>query len=55
MVRLQLVDPETAPPETQAAYEKIRRDWGGMLLEPAEERELGACLARAKPVEPRTR
>lgn len=27
-----LIDPETAPPETQAAYEEIRADWGGMLF-----------------------
>lgn len=32
MPRIQLVDPETASPETQAAYEEIRRDWGGMLF-----------------------
>lgn len=29
---MELVDPETAPPETRAAYEEIRRDWGGMLF-----------------------
>jgi AhpD family alkylhydroperoxidase len=27
-----LVDPESAPRATQAAYEEIRRDWGGMLF-----------------------
>lgn len=32
MPRLELVDPETAPPETQRAYEEIRDDWGGMLF-----------------------
>ncbi len=32
MPRLQLIDPESAPAETQAAYEEIRRDWGGMLF-----------------------
>jgi uncharacterized peroxidase-related enzyme len=30
--RVELVDPETAPPATQAAYGEIRRDWGGMLF-----------------------
>jgi uncharacterized peroxidase-related enzyme len=30
--RVQLVDPETAPPETKAAYDEIRNDWGGMLF-----------------------
>jgi uncharacterized peroxidase-related enzyme len=30
--RVELVDPETAPPETNAAYDEIRRDWGGMLF-----------------------
>lgn len=32
MPRVELVDPETAPPETQAAYDEIRSDWGGMLF-----------------------
>lgn len=32
MPRVQLVAPETAPPETKAAYEEIRGDWGGMLF-----------------------
>ena len=32
MPRVELVDPETAPPETRAAYDEIRRDWGGMLF-----------------------
>jgi uncharacterized peroxidase-related enzyme len=32
MPRIELVDPETAPAETKAAYEEIRRDWGGMLF-----------------------
>lgn len=32
MPRVELVDPNTAPPETKAAYEEIRRDWGGMLF-----------------------
>jgi len=30
--RVELVDPESAPPETQAAYDEIRADWGGMLF-----------------------
>jgi uncharacterized peroxidase-related enzyme len=30
--RVELVDPETAPPETKAAYDEIRSDWGGMLF-----------------------
>jgi uncharacterized peroxidase-related enzyme len=30
--RVELVDPETAPPETRAAYDEIRSDWGGMLF-----------------------
>jgi uncharacterized peroxidase-related enzyme len=30
--RVELIDPETAPPETQAAYDEIRSDWGGMLF-----------------------
>jgi len=30
--RVELVDPETAPPETKAAYDEIRADWGGMLF-----------------------
>ena len=32
MPRVELVDPESAPPETQAAYDEIRADWGGMLF-----------------------
>lgn len=32
MPRVNLVDPETAPPETKAAYDEIRSDWGGMLF-----------------------
>jgi uncharacterized peroxidase-related enzyme len=32
MPRVELVDPETAPPETKAAYDEIRADWGGMLF-----------------------
>ena len=32
MPRVELVDPETAPPETRAAYDEIRSDWGGMLF-----------------------
>ena len=32
MPRVELVDPETAPAETQAAYDEIRADWGGMLF-----------------------
>ena len=32
MPRVELVDPETSPPETRAAYEEIRGDWGGMLF-----------------------
>jgi uncharacterized peroxidase-related enzyme len=32
MPRVELVDPETAAPETQAAYDEIRNDWGGMLF-----------------------
>lgn len=32
MPRVELVDPDSAPPETTAAYEEIRRDWGGMLF-----------------------
>jgi uncharacterized peroxidase-related enzyme len=32
MPRVELVDPETAPAETKAAYDEIRRDWGGMLF-----------------------
>lgn len=32
MPRVALVDPETAPPETRAAYDEIRQDWGGMLF-----------------------
>lgn len=32
MPRVQLVEPETAPPETQAAYDEIRSDWNGMLF-----------------------
>ncbi len=30
--RVELVDPATAPSETKAAYDEIRRDWGGMLF-----------------------
>jgi uncharacterized peroxidase-related enzyme len=30
--RVELVDPETAPPKTKAAYDEIRNDWGGMLF-----------------------
>jgi uncharacterized peroxidase-related enzyme len=30
--RVELVDPDTSPPETKAAYEEIKRDWGGMLF-----------------------
>jgi uncharacterized peroxidase-related enzyme len=30
--RVELVDPDTAPPETKAAYDEIRSDWGGMLF-----------------------
>jgi alkylhydroperoxidase family enzyme len=29
---VRLIDPETAPPETKAAYDEIRNDWGGMLF-----------------------
>ena len=32
MPRVELVDPDTAPPETKAAYDEIRADWGGMLF-----------------------
>ena len=32
MPRVELIDPETAPPATQAAYDAIRRDWDGMLF-----------------------
>ena len=32
MARVELVDPDTAPPETKAAYEEIKHDWGGMLF-----------------------
>lgn len=32
MPRVELVDPVTAPPETKAAYDEIRADWGGMLF-----------------------
>ena len=32
MPRVELVDPETAPEETKAAYDEIRADWGGMLF-----------------------
>lgn len=32
MPRVELIDPETAPPETQEAYDEIRSDWGGMLF-----------------------
>ncbi|HUG64791.1 MAG TPA: carboxymuconolactone decarboxylase family protein [Gaiellaceae bacterium] len=32
MPRVELIDPETAPPETREAYEEIRSDWGGMLF-----------------------
>ncbi|MGH8986903.1 MAG: carboxymuconolactone decarboxylase family protein [Acidimicrobiia bacterium] len=32
MPRVELVHPDTAPPETKAAYEEIKRDWGGMLF-----------------------
>ena len=32
MPRVQLVDPDTAPPATKAAYDEIRSDWGGMLF-----------------------
>ena len=32
MPRVELVDPDTAPPETKAAYEEIKRDWEGMLF-----------------------
>jgi uncharacterized peroxidase-related enzyme len=30
--RVVLVDPDSAPPETKAAYDEIRSDWGGMLF-----------------------
>lgn len=30
--RVELVDPETAPSATRAAYDEIREDWGGMLF-----------------------
>lgn len=40
MPRVRLVDPETAPPETKAAYEEIKRDWGGVLF--TDWRPLGA-------------
>jgi len=54
--RVELIDPETAPPETQEAYDEIRSDWGGKIeLEPAEERQLTACLARTTPIQPATR
>jgi alkylhydroperoxidase family enzyme len=29
---VQLIEPATAPPETKAAYDEIRNDWGGMLF-----------------------
>lgn len=32
MPRLELIDPDTAPPETRRAYDEIREDWGGMLF-----------------------
>jgi uncharacterized peroxidase-related enzyme len=32
MPRVELVDPDTAPAETKAAYDEIRSDWGGMLF-----------------------
>ena len=32
MPRVELVDPDTAPPATKTAYEEIKRDWGGMLF-----------------------
>ncbi len=32
MPRVELIDPDTAPPETKAAYDEIRADWGGMLF-----------------------
>ncbi len=32
MPRVELVDPDSAPPETKAAYDAIREDWGGMLF-----------------------
>lgn len=32
MPRVELVDPDSAPPETKAAYDEIRADWGGMLF-----------------------
>jgi uncharacterized peroxidase-related enzyme len=30
--RVELVDPDTASPETKAAYEEIKQDWDGMLF-----------------------
>jgi uncharacterized peroxidase-related enzyme len=36
---VQLVDPESAPPATKAAYDEIRSDWGGILF--ADWRPLG--------------
>lgn len=41
MPRVELVDPDTAPPATKDAYDEIR--------------ELAACLARTRPVQAEVR